>query len=378
MGAKEYYRILRVPRTADTREIKKAYRKLAHKYHPDVCKDKGAEDNFKQINEAYSVLSNAQKRREYDNSGFRMETPEPEGPGTGKGEADGSSAADIFGSADFSDFFGESRQQSVPKHEPGTDLVMQVQVPLGDALNGTDRDIDVIHTEHCPACAGTGSATKRVSTCHRCRGTGKMRVTANSPFTDFLRMTPCTYCGGKGRIPDKVCSHCKGSGHTRVKRRISVHIPAGTDNGTKLRVKGFGEAGDFGAANGDLFVEVVVKPHDRFTRNGDNLETFVEISPAQAALGTVLEVETIDSRHIDLRVPAGTDNDTPFTIRGEGLRHGDHTGDLLVRVKIITPKHLSREQQDLYQKLADLEGSQTGGSGFFSWIAGKKKGKKGE
>lgn len=376
MGAEDYYRILGIPRTADTREIKKAYRRLAHKFHPDVCRDKGAEDKFKLINEAYSVLSSVKKRREYDNSGFRTETPAPEGAGTGKGEADGSSAADIFGSADFSDFFGEHRQQSVP--EPGADIFMQVQIPLGDALSGTDREIEVTHTEHCPACAGTGSATKRTSTCHRCGGTGKMRVTANSPFTDFLRMTPCTYCGGKGKVPDKVCSHCQGSGHTRVKRRISVHIPAGTDNGTKLRVKGFGEAGDFGAANGDLFVEVVILPQDRFTRTGDDLETVVEISPAQAALGTFLEVETIDKRHIDLRVPAGIQNNTAVKITGEGIRHGNHTGDLLVRVKIITPKHLSREQQELYQKLADLEGSQTAGGGFFSWIRGKKKGKKGE
>jgi len=373
MGAADYYEILGIPRDADAREIKKAYRRLAHKFHPDVCKDTGAEDKFKQINEAYSVLTSIKKRREYDNSGFRTETPASEGPGTGNGEADGSAAADIFGSADFSDFFGESRQQSVPP--PGADLFMQIQVGLENALNGTDREIEVIHTEHCPACAGTGSATKRVSICHRCGGTGKMRVTANSSFTDFLRMTPCTYCGGKGKVPYKVCIHCKGSGHARVKRRISVHIPAGTDNGTKLRVKGYGEAGDFGAESGDLFVEVVVQPHDRFLRNGDNLETFVEISPSQAALGTFLKVGTINKRSIDLKVPAGIQNNTVLKIRGEGIHHRDHTGDLLVRVKIITPKTLSGEQRDLYRKLAVLDGSSTVGGGFFSWIMGKIKGK---
>jgi molecular chaperone DnaJ len=155
-----------------------------------------------------------------------------------------------------------------------------------------------------------------------------------------------------------------------------VHIPAGIDNGMRLRMEGYGEAGDYGAANGDLFIEVYVQAHDRFVRTGDNLETGVEISPAQAALGTSLEVETIDKRHIDLKVPAGIQNNTALKIAGEGVKRRGHPGDLLIRVKIITPKSLTSEQKELYQKLADLEGSPTGGGGFFSGFMGKKKGKK--
>jgi molecular chaperone DnaJ len=374
MGSGNYYEILGVPRDADTREIKKAYRKLAHKYHPDVCKDKGADDKFKLINEAYSVLSDEKQRRLYDNPEHETGTRASEGSGTGKEEADGSSAAGIFGSGDFSDFFGGGQQQFVP--HPGADLSLQIQIRFEDAITGTDREIEVIHTERCPACSGSGSKNKRVNVCPRCGGTGQMRATAHTVISDFLRMTPCTYCGGKGRIPEKECSDCKGSGHTRVKRKISVHIPAGTVNGTRLRMKGYGEAGDYGAANGDLFVEVVVQPHDRFLRTGDNLETVIEISPAQAALGTFTEVETIDKRRIDLRVPAGTQNNTALRIAGEGIKRRDHAGDLLVRVKIIIPKTLNGEQRELYQKLADLEGSSTLGRGFFSWITGKKKGKK--
>jgi len=232
-----------------------------------------------------------------------------------------------------------------------------------------------MHTEPCATCSGSGSETKRLNTCSRCGGTGQMRQTANSAFGQFVRMTPCTQCGGKGKIPEKVCKDCRGSGHTRVKRKISVHIPAGIDNGMRLRMEGYGEAGDYGAANGDLFIEVYVQSHNRFVRAGDNLETTIEISPAQAVLGTSIEIETIDKRHIDLRVPAGIQYNTALKIGGEGIKRRGHPGDLLVRVKIVTPKSLSNEQKDLYQKLADLEGQSTGG-GFFSGIMGKKKGKK--
>ncbi|MEI7649772.1 MAG: DnaJ C-terminal domain-containing protein, partial [Methanomicrobiales archaeon] len=177
------------------------------------------------------------------------------------------------------------------------------------------------------------------------------------------------------KIPEKVCKDCRGSGHTRVKRKVSVHIPAGIDNGMRLRMEGYGEAGDYGAANGDLFIEVYVQSHDRFVRVGDNLETTIEISPAQAVLGTSMEIETIDKRHIDLKVPAGIQYNTALKLGGEGVKRRGHPGDLLVRVKIITPKSLSGEQRDLYQKLADLEGSSNAGGGFFSGIMGKKKGK---
>ena len=202
-----------------------------------------------------------------------------------------------------------------------------------------------------------------------------MRQATNSPFGQFVRMTICTQCGGRGKIPEKVCRECHGSGHNRVKRKVSVHIPAGIDSGMRLRMEGYGEAGDYGAQNGDLFLEVYVQPHERFARSGDNLETVVEISPAQAVMGTGVEIETIDKRHIDLRIPAGVQYNTALKIAGEGVKRRGKPGDLLVRVKIVTPKSVSSEQKELYQKIIELEGK-GGGGGFFSGIMGKKKGKK--
>jgi molecular chaperone DnaJ len=376
MVAGDYYDILGIPRNADDKEIKKAYRNLARKFHPDVCKDPGAEEKFKEINEAYSVLSDDQKKAQYDNMGHETYTNASKGSYTGGGGFGGGGfSADFSGFGDIFDFFGGGQRRSGP--QPGADLLMRIQIRLEDAVSGADRDIEVMHSEPCGACDGTGSETKKVNTCHRCGGTGQMRQAANSAFGQFVRMTTCTQCNGKGKIPEKICRECRGSGHSRLKRKVSVHIPAGIDNGMRLRMEGYGEAGDYGAPNGDLFIEVYVQSHERFTRHGDNLETTIEISPAQAVLGTSVEIETIDRRHIDLKVPAGIQFNTALKIAAEGVRRRGKPGDLLVRVKIVTPKSLSSEQKELYQKIAELEGKSSGTGGFFSGImGGKKKGKK--
>jgi len=375
MGAGDYYDVLGIPRSADDKEIKKAYRNLARKFHPDVCKDPGAEEKFKEINEAYSVLSDEQKKAQYDNMGHETYTNASKGSYTGGGGFGGGFSADFSGFGDIFDFFGGGQRRSGP--QPGADLLMRIQIRLEDAVSGVDRDIEVMHTEPCEACNGSGSETKRLNTCPRCGGTGQMRQAAHSAFGQFVRMTTCSQCNGKGKIPEKVCRECRGSGHSRVKRKVSVHIPAGIDNGMRLRMEGYGEAGDFGASNGDLFIEVYVQTHERFTRNGDNLEMTIEISPAQAVLGTSVEVETIDKRHIDLKVPAGIQFNTALKITAEGVKRRGKPGDLLVRIKIVTPKSLSTEQKELYQKLAELEGKSGGAGGFFSGImGGKKKGKK--
>ena len=375
MGAGDYYDILGIPRNADDKEIKKAYRNLARKYHPDVCKEPGAEEKFKEINEAYSVLSDEQKKAQYDNMGHETYTNASKGSYTGGGGFGGGFSADFSGFGDIFDFFGGGQRRSGP--QSGADLLMRIQIKLEDAVSGVDRDIEVMHTEPCVACNGSGSETKRLNTCPRCGGTGQMRQAAHSAFGQFVRMTTCSQCDGKGKIPEKICRECRGSGHSRVKRTVSVHIPAGIDNGMRLRMEGYGEAGDYGAPNGDLFIEVYVQPHERFTRNGDNLETTIEISPAMAVLGTSVEIETIDKRHIDLRVPSGIQFNTALKIQGEGIKRRGKPGDLLVRVKIVTPKSLSSEQKELYQKLAELEGKSSGSGGFFSGImGGKKKSKK--
>ena len=376
MSAGDYYDTLGVPRSADDKEIKKAYRNLARKYHPDVCKEPGAEEKFKEINEAYSVLSDDQKKAQYDNMGHETFTNASKGSYSGAGaQGTGGFHTDFSGFGDIFDFFGGGGQRrSGP--QPGADLLMRIQIRLEDAVAGMDREIEVMHSEPCAACSGSGSETKRLNICPRCGGSGQMRQATSSPFGQFVRMSTCTQCEGKGKIPEKICKECRGSGHTRVKRKVSVHIPAGIDSGMRLRMEGYGEAGDYGAANGDLFIEVYVLPHDRFVRSGDNLETTIEISPAQAVIGTTTEIETIDKRHIDLSVPAGIQFGTALKIGGEGVKRRGKHGDLLVRVRIVTPKSVSGEQKELYQKLAELEGKSSAGSGFFSGIMGKKKPKK--
>jgi molecular chaperone DnaJ len=375
MGAGDYYDTLGIPRNADEAEIKKAYRNLARKFHPDVCKEPGAEEKFKKINEAYSVLSDEQKKAQYDNMGHETFTNASKGSYTGGGGYGGGGfSSDFSGFGDIFDFFGGSQRRSGP--QPGNDLLMRIQIRLEDAVSGLDRDIEVMHTEPCPSCSGSGSETKRLNTCPRCGGSGQMRQASNSPFGQFIRMTACTQCGGRGKIPEKTCRECHGSGHNRMKRKVSVHIPAGINNGMRLRMEGYGEAGDYGAASGDLFIEVYVQDHNRFIRSGDNLETTIEISPAQAALGTSIEIETIDKRHIDLKVPPGIQFNTALKIAGEGVKRRGKPGDLLIRVKIVTPKSLTSDLKELYQKIAELEGKSSGSSGFFSGIMGKKKGKK--
>jgi len=376
MSAGDYYDTLGVPRSADEKEIKKAYRNLARKYHPDVCKEPGAEEKFKQINEAYSVLSDDQKKAQYDNMGHETFTNASKGSYSGGGGYSGGGfSADFSGFGDIFDFFGGGGQRrSGP--QPGADLLMRIQIRLEDAVSGIDREIEVMHSEPCTACSGSGSETKKLNVCPRCGGSGQMRQATNSPFGQFVRMMTCTQCGGKGKIPEKVCRECHGTGHSRVKRKVAVHIPAGIDNGMRLRMEGYGEAGDYGAANGDLFLEVYVQSHDRFVRTGDNLETAIEISPAQAVMGTQIDIETIDKRHIDLKVPAGIQFNTALKIAGEGVKRRGRPGDLLVRVKIVTPRNISNEQKDLYLKLVELEGKGSGVGSFFSGIMGKKKSKK--
>lgn len=376
MAGEDYYETLGIPRNADDAEIKKAYRNLARKYHPDVCKEPGAEEKFKQINEAYSVLSDEQKKRQYDNMGHENYTNASKGSYTGGGGFGGGGfSADFSGFGDIFDFFGGGQRRAGPQR--GADLLMRIQVRLEDAVAGADRDIEVMHSEPCTACSGSGSETKKLKTCPRCGGSGQIRQATSSPFGQFIRMTPCTQCEGRGKIPEKVCGKCRGSGHSRVKRKISVHIPAGIDNGMRLRMEGYGETGDYGAQNGDLFIEVYVLPHDRFTRSADNLEITIEITPAQAVLGTSIDIETIDKRHIDLKVPAGVQYNTALKIGGEGIRRRGKPGDLLAKVKIVTPRSVTSEQKELYAKIAELEGKNQSSGGFFSNImGGKKKGKK--
>ena len=374
MVAGDYYDRLGVSRTADDNEIKKAYRNLARKYHPDVNKEPGAEDKFKEINEAYSTLSDAQKRAQYDQMGHENFTNASKGSYGGGGygggfNADFSGFGDIFDFA--SDIFGGGRQRG-PRR--GDDLLMRMDITLKDAAFGLDKEIDVMHPEACQTCEGTGSENRKQKDCPKCGGTGQVRQQTQTPFGNFIRQGVCDMCHGRGKVAEKPCSTCKGSGHAKVRRKVSVHIPAGVDTGMRLRMEGYGEAGDHGAQNGDLYIEMHVKPDARFQREGDNLGTKVQISPAQAVLGTTVEIETIDARKLEVKVPAGTQGGKRLRVSGEGIRRRGRHGDLLVTVEVVIPKGVHGELKELYEKIFELEGHKPRADGekkgFFESILG--------
>ncbi len=378
MGSSDYYELLGVPRSADEKEIRKAYRNLARKYHPDVCKEPGAEERFKEINEAYAVLSDSQKRSQYDHLGHETFTSASKGSYSGAGGFGGGGfQADFSGFGDIFDFFGSGfggARGGGPR--PGSDLLMRVAITLEDAVKGVDREITVDHYEACTACNGTGSETKKQVKCTACGGSGQVHQMNQTIFGQFVRMGTCSRCQGIGKVPEKPCNTCRGSGRTKVSRKIQVHIPAGIDTGMRMRMEGYGEAGDVGAPNGDLYIEISVKPHERFTRTGDSLETMVTISPAQAALGTEIEIETIDHRQVTLTIPPGVQYNTSLRIAGEGIRRRGRPGDLLVRIRIATPRLLSSEERELYEKILALEAEKNPGGkkGIFGFRSRKKKG----
>ena len=352
MGSESYYDVLGVSRNATETEIKKAYRNLAKKYHPDVCKEADAEEKFKSINEAYSVLSDESKRRQYDQLGHDNFTNASKGNYSGAGGAGFN--ADFSGFGDIFDFFGGGgRRQSGPR--PGDDTLMRIQITLADAVFGVQKEIEVMHTESCPDCDGTGSSTKKTTTCRKCNGTGQVKQIRNSIFGQMVTQSVCPDCGGRGKIPESPCRKCNGTGKTKVRRKVSDNIPAGIDSGMRLRMEGYGEAGDPGAPNGDLYIEVYVVTNPKFDREGDNLVTQYEITPAQAVLGCEVEIETIDRKKVSLKIPAGINYGTRLRIQGEGVRRRGNYGSLLVRIVIATPKKISGKERELYEKILAIE-----------------------
>lgn len=376
MSGKNYYDILNVPRNADEKELKRAYRSLTKKYHPDINKEEDAEEKFKEINEAYSVLSDSQKRAQYDQMGHDTFTSASKGSYQGGGSRSGGFNADVGGFGDIFDSFFGSGSRGSRGPQSGSDLLMRIQITLQDVVFGVDRDVSVMHNEPCTACDGTGSATKKTNVCPRCGGSGQERRANNTPFGQFVSMATCSLCGGAGRIPEERCKTCNGSGHSRVKRTITVNIPAGVESGMRLRMEGYGEAGDAGAPNGDLFIEMHVAPNSVFTRIGDNLEISAEITPAQAVMGSSITIKTIDGRKIDLKVPTGVQYNMALKISGEGIHRRGRPGDLLVRMKIVVPKHLGSQEKELYEQILELEGNKESGQGskgFFKDLKDKIK-----
>lgn len=360
---KDYYEILGVSKSADDTEIKKAYRTLAKKYHPDVNPgDKKAEEMFKDINSAYAVLSDPEKRARYDQFG-------PEGV---EGGANGGGFSGFSGFSgggfDFSDIFGDifggsssSRgRQRANSPVDGDDLLARVTISFEEAAFGCKKEIKYSRVEKCKSCGGSGaSAGTSVKTCPKCNGSGQLRVQQRTPLGIFQSSNTCDACRGTGRIVDSPCRSCRGTGNISVDKDIEVSIPAGIDNGNRISLRGMGNSGKNGGSDGDLFIEVSVRANQIFKRDGYDIKCDVPISFEEAALGATINVPTLDG-YISQNIPEGTQTGTVFSVKGKGIANinGRGKGDLIFRVVIDVPKGLTSEQKDTLRKYADARGTQ--------------------
>jgi molecular chaperone DnaJ len=354
---RDYYEVLGVEKSASVDDVKKAYRKLAMKYHPDVNKEAGAEEKFKELSEAYAVLSDEQKRSTYDKFGH-----------AGMG---GYSDADFYNSANFNDIFrdmGFGNYDSIfdmffggrgggRGSGRGQDLRYDLEVDFKEAAFGVDKEIVFPRMDTCETCHGSGAKPgTKVNTCGACGGTGQVRQVTQSLFGQMVRVGPCGKCHGKGKTFDTPCPECRGSGKSRRVRKLMVKIPAGVEEGLQLRISGEGEAGTNGMPPGDLYVVVHVKSHQFFQRYGNDILCVMPISITQAVLGDEVEVETLNGK-AKLKIPAGTQTDTTFRLRGEGIQslRSRGKGDMHVKVVVKVPAKLSDHQRKLYQELANDE-----------------------
>ena len=363
-GKKDYYEILGVGREASADEIKKAYRTLTRKYHPDANPgDKEAEAKYKEINEAHEVLSDPQKRAQYDQFGYVGDVP-PDGFGGFGGQTfTQEDIGDLFG--DLFGGFGGSRRRSANPNAPrrGADLEASVRLTLEEAYRGVKRKLEIPRLDTCRHCGGSGAEPgSNVTVCQTCHGSGQVTQAVNTPFGQMRQTATCPTCRGKGKTVDKVCTECHGQGRVKRTASVEVKIPAGVDNGTRLRVSSKGEAGINGGPSGDLFILTEVMPDARFTRRGDDLNTTVEISFPQAALGCDVKVGTFDGME-KLEIPAGTQAGSKLRIRGRGMPRlkGKGSGDMNILVKIKVPRTLTAKERELLKELAKEEGTETAG-----------------
>lgn len=351
---RDYYEVLGIQKNASEDEIRRAYRKLAAKYHPDVNHEPGAEEKFKEINEANEVLSDADKRARYDQFGFAGVDPN-----FGAGAAGGNPFGDFgfggFGDI-FSDLFGGGARRSASPNAPrrGGNLGARLEVTFEEAAFGVEKLINVSRIEDCDVCHGSGSADGKTEVCDQCHGSGT--VMRNQSFMGMTMRSnePCPRCRGTGKIIQNLCSRCKGKGKIKRKNDIRVKIPAGVDDGQSVRVRGEGDAGVNGGPKGDLLVEINIRPHELFTRRDAEVFCEVPISITQAACGTEIEIPTLDGP-VRLRIPAGTQTGTVFQLKGRGIPYVGSTrrGNQNVTVVVETPTKLSSEQERLLRQLEE-------------------------
>ena len=355
---RDYYEVLGVGKDASAEDIKRAYRKAAMKYHPDRNPgDKEAEAKFKEVGEAYEVLSDADKKARYDQFGFAGVDPNF-AAGQGGGGFDGFGG---FGFGDLGDIFGDffgggSRRSNQNAPRRGENVMSRVELTFEESAFGCEKDISYLRIENCASCSGTGSADGTVETCSQCRGTGQVRTTQSFMGMQMQSATTCPRCGGRGQIIQTPCAVCKGKGKVRRNHKVTVKIPAGVDAGQSVRVRSEGSVGSGGGPNGDLLVEIFVRRHPLFQRDGRDVLCEVPISFTQAALGATIQVPTLDGK-VDYEIPEGTQTGKEFVLRDRGIpdvnnprRRGNHRFTVVVE----TPTRLTKEQKDL---LRQLEGS---------------------
>ncbi|WP_096434591.1 molecular chaperone DnaJ [Alteribacter populi] len=352
MSKKDFYDVLGVSQDASEADVKKAYRKLARQYHPDVNKEVNAEEKFKEVKEAYDTLSDSQKRAHYDRFGHT----DPNQFGGG-----GAGAGDFGGFGDIFDMFfggGGRRDPNAPRQ--GADLQYTMTLEFKEAVFGKEMDIEIPREETCDTCHGSGAKPgTSPETCKHCGGAGQLNVEQNTPFGRVVNRRVCNHCSGTGQMIKDKCRTCGGQGKVKKRKTIHIKIPAGVDTGQQIRVAGQGEPGVNGGPPGDLFVVFNVKPHEFFKRDGDDLYCEMPLTFVQAALGDEIEVPTLNGK-VKLKIPAGTQTGTNFRLKAKGVPNvrGTGQGDQHIQVRVITPKNLSEKQKGLLREFAEISGTE--------------------
>ncbi len=375
---RDYYDILGVEKKASADDIKTAYRKLAMQYHPDRNKAPDAEEKFKEISEAYAVLEDQTKRQQYDQYGhagidmrysqediFRGAAPDIEEILRDFGGAGGGFSR---GGGIFDMFFGGGGRREGPRR--GSDILYELSMNLEDAAFGKSVELEVPRTETCDVCKGSGAKPgTSPKTCPACHGTGQVSRTQSTPFGRFMTTSTCGTCRGQGQIIESPCTTCHGSGTVQRRRKLEVKIPPGVDTGSRLRVPGEGEAGGKGGPQGDLYVEIHVRPHNIFTRHENDIILDAAVSFTQAALGDEIVVPTLDGK-AKMKIPPGTQNGHVFRLRGKGFPslHISGKGDQLVKIRVEVPTKLNEKQRQLLREFAEISGEKSKGKGIFDKV----------
>ena len=359
---RDYYEVLGVDKSADEKTIKKAYRKLARKYHPDVCEEENAEEKFKEVSEAYAVLSDSEKRQRYDQFGHAG--------------MDGFTAEDFYQNVNFDDIFqgfdvgnifdmffgGGSRSRSRNAGpQRGSDIYTEIPITLEEAFTGCEKEIKITRSELCPTCHGSKAKPgSNPETCKTCGGTGQIKEVSNTFLGQMVNVRPCRDCHGEGKIITEPCEDCHGKGSKRKTKTIKIEIPEGVDESNHLRVSGEGNCGESKGLEGDLIVTIHIKKHKVYKREGDHLYITQQISFPQAALGDIITIPTIEGKEVEFKITPGTQSGTVFKLRGQGMNSYRHNGrgNMYVTAEVVVPKKLNSKQKDLLKQFAEISGDE--------------------